>query len=39
MVLIIMPPQAQEDQATAEPSTQPPVSHIGVKRQHNLGHC
>ena len=32
-----MPPQAQEVRATAEPSMQPPASHVGVKRQHVLG--
>ena len=33
----VVPPQAQEVRANAEPSMQPPASHVGVKRQRDLG--
>ena len=32
-----MPPRAQEVRGTAEPSIQPPTSHVGAKRQRDFG--
>jgi hypothetical protein len=33
----VVPPQAQEVRANAEPSMQPPASQVRVKRQRDLG--